>query len=164
MKKILSVLIFYIIFISIFTACTKQSKTIIPSNNETSINKVYFSEPDKILVYKKGTTQTINKEDKLFSNIINQINDRVDSNVDVCKLEFDENNMKVTKQKEVVVEFVYSKKQKSKFRTFEKEYYSLIFPLTGDNKDLCFFNNNKNDYSGPIGKLKTSDGLLDLLK
>jgi hypothetical protein len=68
------------------------------------------------------------------------------------------------KQKEIGIEFIYSKKQHLKIDFIDKQYISLIFPLSGQYSDLCFFNDNTDIYHGPIGTLKQSSALLDLLK
>ena len=65
--------------------------------------------------YKNNATQTINKDNKLFSDILKQMNKRVKGEPSTAKLAFDKDSMNTTKQTEIVVEFLYSKSQKSKF-------------------------------------------------
>jgi hypothetical protein len=148
MKKTICILLSMIIFTLIFISCAEQG----------------FAEPDKIIIYKSGSTQTVSKDDKLFSDIVSQMNYRVEKDTDILKLGIDEIDMITIKQNEVVVEFVYLKKQKSKVGRVKKRHSNLIFPLTGETKELCFFEENSNNYSGPLGSLKNSDILLDLLK
>lgn len=164
MKRTIRTIFVFIIFAAISTACAKQNVPGASVTTNTPSSKVYFKEPDKIVIHKNGNTQTIALDNKLFSGIVSKMNDRADKYIDVFRLGFDENNMKTTKQNEIVVEFIYSKSQKSKFGTIEKQYNNLIFPLTGENLEFCFFDNGKGDYSGPIGSLNNSESLLDMLK
>jgi len=163
MKKGTLALLVCIILISIFSACTRENQSSVQVNMDSEIKKVYFTEPDEILIYKNDNKQVISKDNKLFSEIIKQMNDRVDNRISTYRLGFDENRMSTTKEIELVIEFVYSKDQKSKFEDVERQYNKLIFPLTGEYKEFCFFDNGKKDYSGPLGKLKHSAGLLNLL-
>lgn len=154
MKRFLMTSAFLIVFLYILTACAKLS--------ETTNNKFYFKEPNKIVIYLDGNTQTLTNEDKLFSDIVKQMNLRVQSTLSIAKLAFRNSDMDTIKKKEVVVEFVYSKNQKSKFGFVKKEYTSLIFPLTGQNKEFCFFKHN-DDYSGPVSPLRNSEIILQLI-
>lgn len=163
MKKVALGLLVFMILISIFSACTRENQSSVQVNMVSEVNKVYFTEPDKILVYQNGNAQIINKDNKLFSEITKLINERVDNRISTYRLGFDEYRMSTTKEKELVIEFAYSKDQKSKFENVERQYNNLIFPLTGEYKEFCFFDNGKKDYSGPLGKLKHSAGLLKLL-
>jgi hypothetical protein len=147
MKKTICILFAMIIFTLIFITGAKQG----------------FAEPDKIIIYKSGSTQTISKEDKLFSDIVSHVDSRVEKDTGILKLSIDENDMITIKQNQVVVEFVYFKKQKSKVGRVKKRHSNLVFPLTGETKELCFFEENLNNYSGPLGPLKKSEILLDLL-
>ena len=159
MKKIIWILCFLVVFVIIFKACTMENMT---DENGTRI-LVYFHNPEKILVYKDGNIQTITKDSKLFSDIVIKMNSRV-RNLTTAALAFDKESMENTKQNEVVVEFIYSKKQKLKVAGPGREYSSLIFPLTGKNYDMCFLEANKNNYSGPVGPLINVSDVLELLK
>jgi hypothetical protein len=119
MKKTICILFAMIIFTLIFIIGAKQC----------------FAEPDKIIIYKSGNTQTISKDDMLFSDIVSQMNYRVEKDTDILKLGIDEIDMITIKQNEVVVEFVYLKKQKSKVGRVKKRHSNLIFPLTGETKE-----------------------------
>jgi len=136
----------------ILTACVKQ--------NDSS--KVNFIEPDLIIIYKYNNTQTIEKDNKLYQVIVSEMNKRVGKNVHALNLTLDENEMRKTKQNDIVIEFLYYSTQKSVLDLFEREYSGLIFPLKGENRQLCFFEQSKNYYSYPIGPLNNSNTLLEL--
>lgn len=159
MKKPIWILCALVVFATIFKACALESMA---DENGTRV-LVYFPKPEKILIYKDGNIQTITKDSKLFSDIVIKMNSRV-KNLGTAALAFDKESMENTKQNEVVVEFIYSKKQKLKGAGPGKEYSSLIFPLTGKNYDMCFLETNKNDYSGPVGPLINIGDVLELLK
>lgn len=149
MKKLVRLLFVLTILISILTACVKQNQS----------SKVDFMEPDIIMIYKYNSTQTIEKDNKLYPVIISEMKKRFSKNVHVLRLTLDEDEMKNTKQSDMVIEFLYYTDQKSVFDSFEKEYSSLLFPLKGENKQLCFFEESKNYYDNPIGPLNNSNAL-----
>ncbi len=151
-KKLIRLLFMLTILMSILTACAKQNQS----------SKVDFMEPDIIMIYKYNSTQTIEKDNKLYPVIVSEMKKRFSKNVHILRLTLDENEMKNTKQSDIVIEFLYYTDQKSMFDSLEKEYSSLIFPLKGENKQLCFFEESKNYYDNPIGSLKNSNALLEL--
>jgi hypothetical protein len=123
----------------------------------------HFVEPDTIIVYKDGMTKTFYRDDKLYTEIVKHIDNRINSDLHVVKLGFHKDDMDILKQHEVLIEFIYSEKQKSKYWG-SVGYTHLLFPLTGEYNDLYFMEtNNGNNYSGPIGILKSSEDVLDLL-
>lgn len=67
MKKVTLGLLVFMILISIFSAYTRENQSSVQVNMVSEVNKVYFTEPDNILVYQNGNTQIINKDNKLFS-------------------------------------------------------------------------------------------------
>lgn len=153
-KKLIRLLFMLTILMSILTACAEQNQS----------SKVDFMEPDIIMIYKYNSTQTIEKDNKLYPVIVSEMKKRFSKNVHVLRLTLDEKEMKNTKQSDMVIEFLYYTDQKSMFNSLEKEYSSLIFPLKGENKQLCFFEESKNYYDNPIGTLNNSNALLELFE
>jgi hypothetical protein len=166
-KKIiwgLCILCAMVVVIITFRTCTLKS--VVDENGKKVL--LYFPKPEKILVYKDSTTQTITKDSNLFSDILIKMNSRVKepstAALALNKTSVDNNSMEIIKKNEIVVEFVYSRKQKLKGVDSSREYSSLIFPLTGDYYDMCFLEENKNNYSGPVGQLINIGDVLELVK
>jgi hypothetical protein len=122
----------------------------------------HFKLPNEIVIYEHGTERKISKENLLYSKILTYTNERFETNLDMYKLSIAKDEMKKFKKDEVILEFIYTNKKKSTYRGYVKEYYKLIMPLTGEYKDMVFFDTNKNDYNSPIGKLNEPDKLLEL--
>lgn len=161
MKKFIWVLCGIVVLFLIFKGVTKERLT---DENGVSI-KVYFPRPEKIIVYKAGNTEAVAKDSKLFSSLVVKMNSRVSGSLaGTAGLSIDKAGMESIKKTETVVEFVYAKKQKTSFGPDKKEYSGLIFPLTGKYNDICFFDNNANNYSGPVGTLGNNNEVLELLK
>lgn len=160
MKKKLFFVAALVVIAIILGAWARESMR---SNAENPTSRDYFPKPEKIIIYKDGNIQTLTKDDKLFPDIFSKMNSRVTS-ISEAALAFDKESMEKTKKNEVVVEFVYSKKQKPIETWYKKEYTGLIFPLTGQNSDMCFLEANINNYGGPIGPLSSPNTVLELLK
>lgn len=122
-----------------------------------------FIVPNEIILYKNGDAQTINKDNKVFSEIVKEMNNRAHHHFNVAKLAFNRNDMVELKKREIIIEFKYSKKHISYIRLYGEEYSSLIFPLTGLYKELVFFDNSNENLNGPLGPLDSPDILLNLL-
>jgi hypothetical protein len=161
MKKFILILCVLVAIIIIFKACTLKS---MKDENGTRV-LIYFPKPEKILIYKDGNVQTVAKDSKLFSDIVIKMNSRVYGGLGgSAGLAFNKESMENMKKNEIVVEFIYSKKQKLKGAGPSREYSSLIFPLTGKYYDLCFLEGDNNDYSGPVGRLMNIGDVLELVK
>ena len=74
-----------------------------------------FIEPNEIILYKNGSTQTINKDNKLFSEIVKEMNNRAHHRLNVAKLGFHSTDMFELKKQETIIEFKYSKHEKRKW-------------------------------------------------
>jgi hypothetical protein len=155
--------LFYIALVLSAIILGGWAKESMRKNAENPTSRDYFSKPEKILIYKDGNIQTLTKNDKLFSELFSRMNSRV-SSISEAALAFDKESMEKTKKNEILIEFLYSKKQKPIETWYKKEYTSLIFPLTGQNNDKCFLEVNTNNYGGPIGPLSSPNIVLELLK
>lgn len=177
-RRFIGIILGLVVLISTFSSCSNNKQVIeykrilqitdetVSTQEDTVRKRVIdnFIIPDKIILYKNGTISTIGKNDKIFSDIVKYTNERIGETVDMAKLAFGKRDMDSMKEKETAIEFIYSKKQRVKINTVEKEYISLIFPLSGQYSELCFFNVNTNTYNGPVGALKQSSALLELIK
>lgn len=162
-----------------------EETTMIPADKETDNNNYeviteskYFEFPDKITVFCKGKTTTLERDTELYNNIIYLTDRRLGKVKDfgVCECMVDEGMITYIKNNKIALEFIYSKEIKTIFENksypikFEKTYTRLFFPLTYEYSDdyreeidWIFFGDDKEYYPGPIGPLPVPDDLVTLI-
>lgn len=150
MRKI----IFGVIMIAIFLCGCFSTKNIYS----------YFQEPEEIVIYDNGKEKTINKSDDKFIEILEANNKRFESQLVAYKVTLDEKTLSEMKKKELLIEFVYPKKIKTKLKHDSKEYDKIIIPLTGDLKSLVFYGENSDDFGSGYGPLLSPDEVIKLIK
>lgn len=174
MKSTIKILIVITIMIIMLTGCTNhnessyiqnQDKIEMSNIDQTTYDQSYFIEPNEIIIYKNGDKQIFTKENPLFDDIVKLMNDRENKYIGLIRTAFTDDENETIKTDELVIEFVYLETNKLilEMDSTEREYTSLIFPLTGEYMQLCIVYNDSNNLHGTIGRFKNCNSLYDLV-
>lgn len=160
--KSLILTIGFLILTFIFISCSSQE------NNNKNLQESFIEPPEKIMVYKNNEQIVIEKNFELYTKIVELANDRIKEPLNIAKLAFEDSSLKTIKSNETAVEFFYSEKVSSEFKSdndkvLKKEYSRLLMLLTGDNKELLIFGDDGRYHDGPYGRLLPADDLLNLV-
>lgn len=155
MKKINLIILFCLIICLCFCGCGEKHVDVVPA-------------PDKIIIYKNGKLNEINKDNNKFSKIVNLLNERFDKAVlsEVLSKMNDESLSKLKKE-ELSMEFIYSKEQVFDYKQKSFKYKKLFFPLkikSNLDEEDEFYYAEDDKYTFPLARLPRSEDLIDLLK
>lgn len=142
-------------------------------SNKNDENTSTINTPDKIIVYKDGNQEEIEKSNSNFNKIAELTNDRIDKkNISVVKDGVDiDKFVKESMKNNLGIEFVYDEEQKMDIRNKEGfqpiNYYRLYFNLKSDKayESECFQYGDKVGYvDSSRGPLKSSKDILNIVE
>lgn len=125
--------------------------------SQTPMKLKYFSYPVNILIYKDGSPDRLDASNSRYPKILELMHNRMNEPFYLAKLAVNDELIEHIKAQEIVVEFIYSKLQSVTYlvhKTSKPFHYTrLLFPLTGPNRQLIFFGDDNEYFSGPLGQL-----------
>lgn len=142
------------------------------NNQEKEVSSI-INTPDKIIVYKEGNQEEIEKSNSNFNKIAELTNDRIDKkNISVVKDGVDiDKFVKESMKNNLGIEFVYDEEQKMDIRNKEGfqpiNYYRIYFNLKSDKayESECFQYGDKGGYvDSSRGPLKSSKEILNIVE
>jgi hypothetical protein len=142
-------------------------------SNKNDENTSAINTPYKIIVYKDGNQEEIEKSNPNFNKIAELANDRIDKkNISVVKDGVDiDKFVKESMKNNLGIEFVYDEEQKMDIRNKEGfqpiNYYRLYFNLKSDKayESECFQYGDKDAYvDSSRGPLKPSEDILNIVE
>jgi len=150
----------FLIFCTIQTGCSKA--------NVTEKNYKNFDIPNKIIFYDKGKKTTINKDNNLFTQVLELTDKRFDKEVEVYLSAIDKKDIAQMEEDELILEFVYSSIVETQYTIQQKsvitKYKRLIMPLSGKQNTYMWFDRGDGSASGPFYTLSVRDDLIKILK
>lgn len=155
--KLLHMLLIVVFSMTFFNGCSKLKSV---------------TTPDKIVVYKNGTEIIIEKNNPLFTEILNESVKRFNYKIGLEQIYIGEDWESDVKSDKLSLEFRYFSEQVFNFdstRETQLRYSRLLFPLvleksflTGDENYMAYGDSERYK-SGLIGKLTYSDTLINLI-
>ncbi|WP_315111202.1 hypothetical protein [Clostridium intestinale] len=142
-------------------------------SNKNDENTSTINTPDKIIVYKDGNQEEIEKSNPNFNKIAELTNDRIDKkNISVTKDGVDiDKFVKESMKNNLGIEFVYDEEQKMDISNNEGfqpiNYYRLYFNIKSDKayESECFQYGDKDAYvDSSRGPLKPSEDILNIVE
>lgn len=159
MKKSELFLLFSIVVIIIFTACSADSiKT-----SDSTITKLNM--PDQIIIYKDGHKKMISKNDRLYNKILELSESRLPAKFDTPQSAINTSDLN-NSLKSFSIEFFYSNEQAFNYKGINQnfKYSKIVFPLTEQYNKFIIFYNSTNNPIEILGSLKNCEELLNLLE
>jgi|GEM_PF-1606911 len=129
----------------------------------------YYKLPDKIIVYRQGDKEEIDKEDQLYRQIIQLLNQMFAKvrDIGITKTGIDEYREKEAKEV-LALEFIYSDTYEFHYKDWRSEingeYCRLFIPLDRpSNATEIFFGNEEEYFGGPVGMFVEPTELIELV-
>lgn len=156
-------LIILLLMISLVSGCSSKEE------ESADLFGKYYKLPDKIIVYNHGNKEEIDKEDQLYHQIIQLLNQMFADvqRIGMTKTAIDEYREKQAKEV-LALEFIYSDTYKFHYedwgREINREYCRLFIPLDRVSDPIeIFFGDNEKYFGGPIGMFVEPTQLIELI-
>lgn len=121
--------------------------------------KVLYTQPDKIIVYKSGEVIEVKDTDKYFQKLY-ELNG-IPEDKDLLETSIEEETVQEIKD-ELALEYVYYNEQKMELAQGEKAYTKILFAYSGWCEDNVIFYNEGQYQSGTVYSELSKKALMNL--